>query len=78
MREMVRAEDYLHSNAISMVNEAILKVKEEVKKRTLTDANSDGFYFLLYLLSRPELRYVIGFFSNAVELNYQNCIFQNG
>ena len=55
-REMVKAEDYLHSNAISMVDEAILKVKEEVEKGTLTDANSDRFYFLSYLLSRPELR----------------------
>ena len=52
---MVKAEDYLHSNTISMVDEAILKVREEVEKGTLTDASSDRFYFLSYLLSRPDL-----------------------
>ena len=53
---MVKAEDYLYSNAISMVDEAILKVREEVEKGTLTDASCDRFYFLSYLLSRPDLR----------------------
>ena len=53
---MVKAEDYLYSNAISMVDEAILKVREEVEKGTLTDASGDRFYFLSYLLSRPDHR----------------------
>jgi len=54
-RQMVKAEDLLYSEAIAMVDEAILKVKEEVEKGTLTDNSQGRFYFLSYLLSRPEL-----------------------
>ena len=52
-RKMVEAEDFLYAEAINLVDEAVLRLREEVEKGT--PMSTERFYFLKYLLSRPDL-----------------------
>ena len=54
-RELVRSEDFFYSHAIELVDDAILRMKDAVEAGTLAESD---FYFLSYLLSKPELRSV--------------------
>ena len=54
-RKVVNAEDFLYKHSIRMVDEAILRVRDEVEKGTFeTDKNQ--FYILSYFMSKPALR----------------------
>ena len=51
----MNAEDFLYKHSIRMVDEAILRVRDEVEKGTFeTDKNQ--FYILSYFMSKPALR----------------------
>ena len=54
-RKMVHYEDYLYSEAIRLVEEAIKQFREEIEKDTTSSVNSEKFYLLSYLLSKEEL-----------------------
>ena len=55
-------KDYMYSEAIRLVDESIIRLREEVEKDTIygdvgsTSLAPERFYFLSYLLSRKELR----------------------
>merc|ERR1719259_900663 len=51
-RRLIAAEDYFYTEAIALVDEALLRLKEAIESKTL---NSNQFYFLSYLLSREAL-----------------------
>nr|QGQ60786.1 CYP44 [Eurytemora pacifica] len=51
-RRLVAAEDSFYSEAIALVEEALIRLKDGVEKGNLS---SSQFYFLSYLISREEL-----------------------
>jgi len=57
-RKLVAAEDYLYNHSIRLIDEAILRVRDEVEKGTFK-TNKDQFYILSYLMSKPALRWTI-------------------
>jgi hypothetical protein len=54
-RKLVESEDFLYNHSIRLVDEAILRVRDEVEKGSF-DTNKDQFYVLSYLMSKPALR----------------------
>lgn len=53
-RKLVKAEDFMYGNSIRLVDEAILRVRDEIEKGTY-DEDRDQFYILSYLLSQLQL-----------------------
>jgi len=51
-RKLVAAEDRFYSRAIALCDEAIIALNDAVESDTICD---DQYYFLSYLLSRPDL-----------------------
>jgi len=51
-RSLVAAEDYFYSESIALVDETLLRLKDEIEMGSL---RPDQFYFLSYLLSRQNL-----------------------
>jgi hypothetical protein len=45
----------LYNHSIRLVDEAILRVRDEVEKGSF-DTNKDQFYIISYLMSKPALR----------------------
>jgi hypothetical protein len=59
-RQLVEAEDEFYSRAIQLVDEAVLRLRDAIESGSM---NSKDFYFLSYLLSKTDIRFVdfIGF-----------------
>ncbi len=57
-RKLVAAEDYLYNHSIRLIDEAILRVRDEVERGTFK-TNKDQFYILSYLMLKPALRWTI-------------------
>jgi hypothetical protein len=54
-RKLVEAEDFLYTHSIRLIDEAILRVRDEVEKGTF-EKNKDQFYILSYFMSKSALR----------------------
>lgn len=52
----MNAEDFLYKHSIHLVDEAILRVRDEVEKGTF-EHDKNQFYILSYLMSKPALRW---------------------
>ena len=52
-RKLVEAEDFFYANAIHMVDDAILRLRDKVEAETLIEGQ---FYLLAYLLTKKDLR----------------------
>jgi cytochrome P450 len=52
-RALIKAEDFFYSNAIRLVDEAILRLRDAVEAEG--GLHKDRFYFLSYLVSKKEL-----------------------
>lgn len=55
-RKLVAAEDFMYGNSVRLVDEAILRIRDEIEKGTY-DEDRDQFYILSYLMSRLQLRW---------------------
>ena len=62
---LLKLKDYLYTEAIRLIDESIVRLREEVEKDTIHGgiksslSTTERFYFLGYLLSMKELRYII-------------------
>ena len=52
----MNAEDFLYNHSIRMVDEAVLRVRDEVEKGTFETGDKNQFYILSYLMSKQALR----------------------
>lgn len=52
-RRLVEAEDFFYRQALELVDDAVLRMKDAVEAETMAEGQ---FYFLSYLLAKEDLR----------------------